>query len=161
MQGPTLSQLTANIASLLHDCFPLSPPWDSKIWGQITSTVPDGTTLLKGADSATIRGVAMSGTGNGDSFLRVNAVRTAGAMVRFSGQRISLAEAIRRVAGRGGELQQSAEDRWGTGEGEGGIIGIELTNSRGTISWDFNCGGLFRAWIDDEGSERCMIFRDK
>lgn len=64
------------------------------------------------------------------------------------------------MAGPGGELQKSADDRFVTGEGEGGIIGIELIDGQGAVAWDFNCGGLFRAWIDDAGLERCMIFRD-
>lgn len=108
-----------------------------------------------------LRSVAMSGTGNGDSFLRTSAVRTAGAILRFSQPSVSLKTAIHRIAGPDGELQRSAEDRWGSGEGEGGIIGIELVNGRGKVAWDFNCGGLFRAWVDDAGHRRCMIFRDE
>ncbi|KAL8998336.1 MAG: hypothetical protein Q9169_002549 [Polycauliona sp. 2 TL-2023] len=111
--------------------------------------------------SSEIRAVAMSGTGNGDSFLRTAATRTAAAMARFQPGR-SLASAVGEIAGSGGELQRSAGDRWGrTGEGEGGIIGIELVNDRGTIVADFNCGGMFRCWIDDEGAERVMVFKDE
>lgn len=77
------------------------------------------------------RAVAMSGTGNGDSFLRVNAARTASAMLRFSppsslssSPPMSLSKAITAIAGPNGELQSSAGKRWGvTGEGSGGIIG--------------------------------------
>ncbi|EXJ70384.1 uncharacterized protein A1O5_06452 [Cladophialophora psammophila CBS 110553] len=74
------------------------------------------------------RAVAMSGTGNGDSFLRLNAVRTVAALCRLSGPpSVSLADAVRTVTGPNGELQRSAGDRWGrTGEGQGGIIGIEV-----------------------------------
>ncbi|KZF21151.1 L-asparaginase precursor [Xylona heveae TC161] len=107
------------------------------------------------------RAVAMSGTGNGDSFLRVAAVRTAAAICRFSGSGSSLATALAQVAGPGGELQQSAGDRWGvTGEGEGGIIGIELVSGKGKIAMDMNCGGMFRAWVDDEGVAQIRVFRD-
>ena len=107
------------------------------------------------------RAVAMSGTGNGDSFLRLAAVRTAGAIVRFSPDR-SLASAVNQVAGPFGELQRSAGDRWGrTGEGEGGIIGIELVDGNGEVVFDFNCGGMFRCWMDDKGVERVMVFRDE
>jgi L-asparaginase len=103
--------------------------------------------------------VGMSGTGNGDSFLRVNAVRTSAAISRFSSQ--SLAEAVTRIAGPEGELQKSAGSRWGTtGEGEGGIIGIELVGSTSRVVWDFNCGGMFRAWIDEERKHRFMAFKD-
>jgi L-asparaginase len=111
------------------------------------------------------RCVAMSGTGNGDSFLRTNAVHTSAAMCRFDTAGVSLADAVTRVAGPGGELQRSAGDRWGkTGEGEGGIIGIELLSDekRGRVVFDFNCGGMWRAWIDEEtGRERVMVFREE
>ncbi|KAK5123844.1 hypothetical protein LTR16_003694 [Cryomyces antarcticus] len=103
--------------------------------------------------------VAMSGTGNGDTFLRTNAVRTAAAISRFS-PCTSLASAVTQIAGPDGEMQRSASDRWGkTGEGEGGIIGIELVGQKAEVVWDFNCGGMFRAWIDDRGSERFMVFK--
>ncbi len=108
-----------------------------------------------------IRAVAMSGTGNGDSFLRIAAARTAGAIVRFSPHR-SLASAVNQIAGPGGELQRSAEDLWGkTGEGEGGIIGIELADGKGEVVFDFDCGGMFRCWMDGQGRERVMVFRDE
>lgn len=108
------------------------------------------------------RAVAMSGTGNGDSFLRTNAVRTAAAIMRFSSSPgPSLADALARVAGPHGELQRSAGDRWGaTGEGQGGIIGIELLGNEGRIALDFNCGGMFRAWVNDKGEHRCMVFKE-
>ncbi|KAK5280517.1 hypothetical protein LTR40_006235 [Exophiala xenobiotica] len=128
------------------------------------------------------RAVAMSGTGNGDSFLRTNAARTVAAMCRFSNG-TSLAQALTSVAGPGGELQQSAGDRWGhTGEGEGGIIGIEIVDlesgqargdhkdrlrkKRGKAVFDFNCGGLFRAFYeadDNTGQEtpRAMVFKEE
>ena len=111
--------------------------------------------------SSSVRAVAMSGTGNGDSFLRIAGVRTAAAIARFSPCR-SLSSAVTQIAGSGGELEQSAGDRWHkTGEGEGGIIGIELVNGKGKIVFDFNCGGMFRTWVDDDGEERVMVFRCK
>ena len=110
---------------------------------------------------SSIKAVAMSGTGNGDSFLRLAAASTAGAIVRFSPDR-TLASSVNQIAGSGGELQRSAGDRWGeTGEGEGGIIGIELVGGRGTVVFDFNCGGMFRCWVDDHGRERVMVFKDE
>ncbi|PYI33167.1 N-terminal nucleophile aminohydrolase [Aspergillus indologenus CBS 114.80] len=129
------------------------------------------------------RAVAVSGTGNGDSFLRTAAARTACAMSRFSTPSPSLAEAVTAVAGPGGELQRSAGDRWGsTGEGQGGIIGIEAELEdpvvletgdahdrtklrKGNVVFDFNCGGLWRAWVEDSGNgeevERVMVFREE
>ncbi|KAI5309878.1 hypothetical protein KEM55_002221 [Ascosphaera atra] len=126
----------------------------------------------------TRRALAVSGTGNGDSFLRVNAARTALAMARFGP--VTLADAVTRVSGPGGELEQSAGSRWmKTGEGQGGMIGIEVEVPthmlsgeykdseliRGTVAWDFNAGGMFRAWVDagpnGEDREHVMVFRDE
>ncbi|KAF2098168.1 N-terminal nucleophile aminohydrolase [Rhizodiscina lignyota] len=108
-----------------------------------------------------IHAVAMSGTGNGDSFLRVAAARTAAAMTRFSQLKLPLATAVTQVAGPCGELQRSAGDRWGrTGEGEGGLIGIELMHGKGRVVWDFNCGGMFRAWLDEEDKAQWLVFRE-
>ncbi|KAI9690913.1 MAG: hypothetical protein M1822_008533 [Bathelium mastoideum] len=106
------------------------------------------------------RAAAMSGTGNGDSFLRLNAVRTASAIARYSDQ--PLQAAVTQIAGPDGDLQRSAEDRWlKSGEGEGGMIGIGLDDRKGNVVFDFNCGGMFRAWIDDDDQTRCMVFRDE
>ncbi|KAL4764158.1 isoaspartyl peptidase/L-asparaginase [Aspergillus foveolatus] len=120
------------------------------------------------------RAVAVSGTGNGDSFLRTAAARTACAMSRFSEETVSFADAVTAVAGINGELQRSAGRRWGkTGEGQGGIIGIEAEIDvaaagyglrRGKVVFNFNCGGMFRAWVEEgaDGSdiEHVMVFRE-
>ncbi|PGH34220.1 L-asparaginase [[Emmonsia] crescens] len=123
--------------------------------------------------------LALSGTGNGDSFLRTAAARTAAAMARFSPAQkpVSLAQAVTAVAGPRGELQRSAGRRWGkTGEGEGGIIGIEAEVEadgqrvgegklqRGKVVFDFNSEGMFRAWMEEKDGkdvERMMVFRDE
>lgn len=120
------------------------------------------------------RAMAVSGTGNGDSFLRVAAAHTAAAMLRFSAPGLSLADAITAVAGPGGELQRSAGQRWRiTGEGEGGIIGIEADSApaargqlrRGKVVSNFNSGGMWRAWIEEDSNgqetERIMVFREE
>ncbi|KAK0710001.1 asparaginase [Lasiosphaeria miniovina] len=116
----------------------------------------------------TTRSVAVSGTGNGDSFLRTAAVRTVGSIARFAG--LPSADALTQVTGPSGELQRSAGNRWGrTGEGEGGMIGIEsvivrdaegtVVETRSNILQDYNCGGMFRAWIDDDGSAFARVWR--
>ncbi|KKY19724.1 putative tpa: asparaginase [Phaeomoniella chlamydospora] len=107
------------------------------------------------------RAIGISGTGNGDSFLRVAAARTVGALSRFQGRPLN--ESLPLVAGALGELQQSAGNRWGTGEGEGGMIAIELVDSRleGEVVWDFNCGGMWRAFWDEERDEgKVMVFKE-
>ncbi|EMD88564.1 hypothetical protein COCHEDRAFT_1181673 [Bipolaris maydis C5] len=103
--------------------------------------------------------VGLSGTGNGDSFLRTSAARTTAAKSRFSSQ--SLSDATTWMVGRGGELQKSAGNRWdGVHEGVGGIIGIELVGNRVQVVQDYNCGGMFRAWTEENGSRKCLIFRE-
>ena len=110
----------------------------------------------------------MSGTGNGDSFLRLSAVRTAASIARYfrthpsKAGNASLQDAVSAVAGPKGMLQESAEDRWlKTGEGEGGIIGIDFVDGKGEVVFDYNCGGMFHAWVDDHGKERFQVFRDQ
>ncbi|KAH8201968.1 hypothetical protein TruAng_003881 [Truncatella angustata] len=149
----TFVELSANLRGLLAQCLPSPFTYQP---------------LIQDRKVVTTRSAALSGTGNGDSFLRVAAVRTVTGIARWTG--VSATEALRRVAGRGGELQKSAGDRWGrTGEGEGGMIGIEgvivkdavtgeIVEIRGEILQDFNCGGMFRSWIDDDGLPRFRIF---
>ncbi|KAF7551025.1 hypothetical protein G7Z17_g5304 [Cylindrodendrum hubeiense] len=117
--------------------------------------------------TTTTRSFGGSGTGNGDSFLRINALRTVAAIARWKPE--AGAKAVTHVSGPGGELQKSAGDRWSrTGEGEGGIIGIEcafvrdaagrVVDARSEILMDYNCGGMFRAWIDDQGKPLMSIW---
>jgi len=149
-----LRDVADGLRNVLGDCIPNLSGYEQVPPFQATS-------FEKEPPINSIRAVAMSGTGNGDSFLRLAAARTAGAIVRFSPDR-SLASAVNQVAGPFGELQRSAGDRWGeTGEGEGGIIGIELLDGKGEAVYDFNCGGMFRCWVDDFGVERVMVFRDE
>ncbi|APA08433.1 hypothetical protein SS1G_02114 [Sclerotinia sclerotiorum 1980 UF-70] len=116
-----------------------------------------------------MRSSAMSGTGNGDSFLRIAAVRTASAIARYR-PGTSLQAAITEVTGPGGELVKSAGDRWKkTGEGEGGIIGIELKvvvdkhgrrkDAVSQVVYDYNCGGMFRAAINEDGKAVMRVWR--
>ncbi|KAF5002952.1 hypothetical protein FGRMN_11 [Fusarium graminum] len=123
-----------------------------------------------GGPTYTTRSIGGSGTGNGDSFLRTNALRTVAGMARWKPE--SGSSAVTHVAGPGGELEKSAGDRWGrTGEGEGGIIGIEgvvvrdshgrVIETRSEILMDFNCGGMFRAWVDNEGKAQMSIFSNE
>lgn len=134
-----------DVLSTISDCLPVLP----NVY----------TPLALGPPPRVRHAVGLLGTGNGDSFLRVAATRSAAAAARFAN--VPLAQAVTSVAGTGGELQRSAGDRWHkTGEGEGGIIGIEFVDGRGRPLFDFNCGGLFRAWIDDAGKEHAMVFKE-
>lgn len=123
------------------------------------------------------KAIAISGTGDGDAFLRLAAAHSVASLSRL--QSLSLSQAVKSVAGPHGALQLSAGRRWGvTGEGEGGFIGIEVdtacavcsagrlgTLRRGNVVFDFNCGGMWRAWVergrDGEDVERIMVFREE
>ncbi|ELR05354.1 hypothetical protein VC83_09284 [Pseudogymnoascus destructans] len=117
--------------------------------------------------------MGISGTGNGDSFLRTNAVRTVSAIAKYrgDGSTTSLGEALREVTGPGGELQKSAGKRWKkTGEGEGGMIGIECAvvkgpdgEVRGTGAYvlaEYNCGGMFRATVNEDGKAVARVWNE-
>ena len=154
--GPAVL-LSTSLQALMADCFPT--PF---LYAPVPSLSRSGVT--------TTRSIGTSGTGNGDSFMRVAAARTFGSIARFGG--VSGSAALTRVAGPSGELQKSAEDRWGlAGEGEGGMIGIEcvvvrdkagnVVETRSEIIQDHNCGGMFRAWVDDHGSVLVRVWREK
>ncbi|KAI9796357.1 MAG: hypothetical protein M1833_006362 [Piccolia ochrophora] len=119
-------------------------------------------------ESHRTRGVALSGTGNGDSFLKLSACHTVGMLARFCPRpQDTLQWAVTRIAGPNGDMQLSAGSRWKkTGEGQAGIIGIDVVRDDrgcfdGKVVADFNCGGLLRAWIDDGGKTKCMVFREE
>jgi L-asparaginase len=102
--------------------------------------------------------------------LRTAAVRTTSAIARYRG--CSLQAAVTEVSGPGGELVKSAGDRWRkTGEGEGGIIGIELAltmdedmeevkSAKTDIVYDFNCGGMFGAAVGTDGKAVMRVWKE-
>jgi L-asparaginase len=141
-----------DVGSLLGDCLPGMSSSNHLIAIQPSQEVEEKPKRVRHA-------MGISGTGNGDSFIRMCAARTAAAYSRFS--RIPLSSATSWMAGRGGELQKSAGNRWGkTQEGAGGMIGIKVVGDKANVVFDYNCGGLFRAWVDDDGKNRCLIFRE-
>ncbi|CAG8975394.1 hypothetical protein HYALB_00011475 [Hymenoscyphus albidus] len=161
--GPALIMSDA-LTGLITDCLP-----NPMAYSPLPKQDIDPEYLSVG--DRVFRSSAMSGTGNGDSFLRINACRTASAIARYTGaksnQKTSLQDAVTEIAGPGGELVKSAGERWQkTGEGEGGIIGIELTIIIGAngekkvvdsqIVDDFNCGGMFRAAVDPDNGKAVM-----
>ncbi|KAH8711964.1 nucleophile aminohydrolase [Phaeosphaeriaceae sp. PMI808] len=152
VMSPVEKLSRGDLRGLVGDCLP-------GIGALGLSTATQATTQVDEKAGGVRHAVGISGTGNGDSFLRLCAARTAAAYSRFS--HTSLSTATSWMAGRGGELQQSAGDRWGkTNEGTGGMIGIEVVGDRANVVYDFNCGGMFRAWVDDEWNVKCLIFRE-
>ena len=163
-QFPMLSPLAAFLPTSLRDTVAKCMP--SSLALTPTPTAPSTPPNDEKATFAIPRAAAISGTGNGDSFLRLCAARTACAIVRYSSyNQRTLASAVRQVVGKDGDLQKSAGDRWGvTGEGEGGMVGIEMVprqggGSQGDVVWDLNCGGMFRAWWNGiHGEEGYGVF---
>ena len=170
--------LPFNLLQTISSCLPWArsqPPIQLPLTSKnnLTTTSATSSSIIAKPPNIYTHACAMSGTGNGDSFLRLSAVRTAAALTRFAPDphdrtALILASSVQKIAGPGGELQASAGDRWGvTGEGEGGIIGIEYSGGvngvggKSEVVWDFNCGGMWRAWVDEEGVERCMVFREE
>ncbi|KAL0640423.1 hypothetical protein Q9L58_000391 [Maublancomyces gigas] len=112
--------------------------------------------LFPSTERRETRAVALSGTGNGDYFLRLAAAHSVAARCRFGG--MDLQSATEEMVGVDGEMQKSAGGRWGMGDGEGGFIGID---EKGKVVMVMNCGGMFRGYIDDDGKARVGVFRDE
>ncbi|EXJ64671.1 hypothetical protein A1O7_01009 [Cladophialophora yegresii CBS 114405] len=207
-RAPVLDRIWTHTSSLLGPCLAVIATEDSPPYYEEQSPPPSYTTQPTAAYRTyqppslhnphcadtrqpvrqRCRAVAMSGTGNGDSFIRVNACRTAASICRLDHPSPPLTDAVRVIAGQQGQLQRSAGDRWGkTGEGQGGIIGIEVVSEeeeparicgdkgdgdlkskkkQGRVVFDFNCGGLFRAYFEvDENSgteqPKVMVFKEE
>ncbi|RPA72050.1 N-terminal nucleophile aminohydrolase [Ascobolus immersus RN42] len=104
----------------------------------------------------TKRAVGISGTGNGDFFLKLQACHSIASRMKFAGA--SLQHASEVMVGSGGEMEKAGP----TGKGQGGIIGIEHSGTgESSIVWDLNCGGMFRAYMDDDGQVKVAVFADE
>ena len=150
-----------NLGRLLETCLP-----QLNSYSALPSSAQDlFNKLTSQSQEEKLHAVAVSGTGNGDSFLKLSAARTVGAIVRFSYPSVpprTLASAFNQIVGPGGEMQRSSGDQWGeTGEGEGGMIGIELKGRKANVCWDFNCGGMFRCWGGSSGTTYVGVFREE
>jgi L-asparaginase len=154
----TLSEMlkgyVADCLPSLSTFMPISTQFSNGLWSK---------------EDKVVRATAISGTGNGDSFLRLNAVRTASAIAKYRA-RTSLQKALTEVTGPGGDLEKSAGDRWQkTGEGEGGMVGVEckiiydsegmIKTVTGKVAYDYNCGGMFKAFINEKGKAVCRVWK--
>ncbi|KAH9485288.1 Isoaspartyl peptidase [Psilocybe cubensis] len=91
------------------------------------------------------RGVGVSGTGDGDYFIRRSAAVTISHRVRYLHE--SLEEATRHVV----------HDLLAEG-GLGGFIALDLD---GNVSMPLNCGGMYRGVIREDGIAKTAIFADE
>ena len=137
--APTLSHGTVGCCVLDNQGRLAAATSTAGVFGKMPGRVGD--TPIPGAGTWADDRVAVSGTGQGEYFIRV----TAGAQVGWrvgSGQ--SLAEATRGVI----------EQIGGMG-GDGGLIALD---AEGNIAHPFNSQGMKRAWLTTEGQIEVEVF---
>ena len=137
--APTLSHGTVGCCVLDNQGRLAAATSTAGVFGKMPGRVGD--TPIPGAGTWADDHVAVSGTGQGEYFIRV----TAGAQVGWrvgSGQ--SLAEATRGVI----------EQIGGMG-GDGGLIALD---AEGNIAHPFNSQGMKRAWLTTEGQIEVEVF---
>ncbi|KAI4095874.1 MAG: hypothetical protein L6R37_007026, partial [Teloschistes peruensis] len=100
---------------------------------------------------------ALSGTGNGDFFLRFQTCTRIISLTHLHSLPLSLSS--RKV------LEQMRQSETGSAKGDAGVIGIDVVRNekevKGEIVMEMNCGGMFRGFVDGEGRTRVAVFRDE
>ena len=113
----------------------------AKSWGRV------GDSPLIGAGTyASDASAAVSGTGEGEYFIRLSVARTIAALVELKG--LTLQGAVDEVVQ--GQLT-------GLG-GHGGVIAVAPD---GQMAWGFNTSGMYRARISDHGPLEVAIYGDE
>ena len=111
----------------------------NKKWGRV------GDSPIVGAGTYAIADCAVSGTGWGEFFIRLNVA----------------SDICARVAYRGDTLAKAADEvvmqRVPALGGDGGVIAID---ARGDIAMPFNTEGMYRGWINPDGSRGTAIYKD-
>lgn len=87
---------------------------------------------------------AVSGTGHGEVFIRYTAASEIAARMRFAGQ--SLSAAAEHV------VMNDLADH----DGSGGLIAVDAA---GNISMPFNCDGMYRGQVTQDGTFETFIYR--
>ena len=112
-----------------------------KRWGRV------GDSPLIGAGTyASDRSAAVSGTGEGEYFIRLGVARAICALVELKG--LSLQAAVDRVI---------QDDLTALG-GQGGVIAVAPD---GQMAWSFNTSGMYRARIADGRPLEVAIYKDE
>ncbi|EWC46407.1 hypothetical protein DRE_04350 [Drechslerella stenobrocha 248] len=109
--------------------------------------------VLAPRPTKTRRAVGLSGTGNGDYFLRLSACHNIVSRCRFGGK--SLQAAAAEVCGPGGEMEEAADGR---GDADGAVIGVD---EDGEVVMEMNCGGCFRGTVDGAGRVLVAAYADE
>jgi beta-aspartyl-peptidase (threonine type) len=113
----------------------------AKSWGRV------GDSPLIGAGTyASDASAAVSGTGEGEYFIRLSVARTIAALVELKG--LSLQAAV-------DEVIQTKLTALG---GQGGVIAVAPD---GQMAWSFNTSGMYRARISDSRPLEVAIYKDE
>jgi len=109
--------------------------------GKLPGRVGDSPIIGAGtfADNATC---AVSATGHGESFIRYSAAHEIAARIAHGGQ--DVAEAAEAVVAMLGKV-----------EGFGGLVAVARD---GTLALPFNCAGMYRGYVNDEGIVYTAIY---
>ena len=116
----------------------------NKKWGRV------GDSPIIGAGTYAIADCAVSGTGWGEFFIRLNVASDICARVAYRGD--SLAKATDDVVmKRVPSLTLNGE------HGDGGVIAMD---AHGNIAMTFNTEGMYRGWINPDGTRGTAIYRN-
>jgi beta-aspartyl-peptidase (threonine type) len=88
---------------------------------------------------------AVSGTGDGEYFIRLSVARDIAALVAYRGMTVQQA---------GDEVIQKKLTNLG---GEGGVI---ILDAKGNFAMPFNSEGMYRGWIGEDGVPHVLIYKD-
>ena len=102
--------------------------------------------LIGAGTYASDASAAISGTGEGEYFIRLSVARTIAALVELKG--LSLQAAVDEVIGR--QLTELG--------GHGGVIAVAPD---GQTAWGFNTSGMYRARISDRLPVEVAIYGDE
>ncbi|HEY2344463.1 MAG TPA: isoaspartyl peptidase/L-asparaginase [Xanthomonadaceae bacterium] len=116
----------------------------NKKWGRV------GDSPIIGAGTYAIADCAVSATGWGEFFIRLNVASDICARVSYRGDSLQAA-ADEVVMKRVPSLTLNGE------HGDGGVIAID---ARGDIATPFNTEGMYRGWVKSDGSRGTAIFKD-
>ncbi len=116
----------------------------NKKWGRV------GDSPIVGAGTYAIADCAVSGTGWGEFFIRLNVASDICARVAYRGDSLQAA-ANEVVMKRVPSLTLNGE------HGDGGVIAMD---ARGDIAMPFNTEGMYRGWIKPDGSRGTAIYKD-
>ncbi|PVG03159.1 L-asparaginase [Serendipita vermifera] len=115
--------------------------WASKnrIWKRLLNFA-----LQRQSVSRNTKGVGVSGTGDGDYFIRQATCATLCTRMKLLGE--SMKRAANNVVA---DLQR-----------DGGIGGVVAVDTKGNVAFGINCSGMYRGYIKKDGKPLTAIFKD-